>query len=793
MSALSGYAVTPQKGFAQVLLLLFLLAGIGVGTYIVQNRTNFLPRADCNPGIDNDCDTGGGSEEGDPQGQEDAEKKEEQQDLERGAREAGKSVDEYKKDDCKANPGKSGCDKILKNDDKSNEGKDKESSDSTNPNDACKNSPDRDKCEKEKKSDAGCGDEKTYCDGGTKIYKHGGYWDGSKCVYDFVDTHESCTGQKDGSLSNQDNGKNSELYAMSIQCEDITYCDDGKAYHKTPTGTDDGKCQYDIKPNNSKDCTGKKDGAVVDTGKSKRLSTDPKNSLTPDDIQVKTDKFRAEGKAELDKARVHYRDTHGFNYDATKDEDTNITACREKMLDPANTAKDKDPEKCAAIIKNLKNISRAQDEFDIMAKISDCSGLSEDACKALKQAAFDNARLRYLTAMCDAVESDVQKTNCVLDVGDSQNLLKVKVCTDGGTTCEEADKRVLIGCSSDTSRQNYDFECEKILNYRATDGSIKELPLYAKKQLQEAYCKSEADKQTQFCKDPEKPIYSLSDLPSGLRGGLNASCTIRGLSCIAAGQTTSGPTSSIDTSKIRSEIISANKGKDKQEIASLVAAEVIQRGGSKEAAVGAATDAVKDLGGSVEEQIAASITAAKQVYGASDMSSVAGSGIHTALDRGLSCDAAKASVNKSIPSVPESSYANDSLYKEKCTSGTSGNKGPLTDAQLRDLAAKAGQAADNTNGSITDKAAAAAKVFKDGGADTDTVVQAAVNTILASIVRSKSKYNEPVDRPIDIEKSKTDSRVALKRVGLTDTQITDSYKRVNSKLLTTQQIRNNGR
>lgn len=107
------FTLHSSRGFAQVILLLFLLAGIGIGTYIVQNRTSFLPRADCNPGIDNNCDTGGGSEDN-AQAEKEAQQKQEQQDLEKGAREAGKSVEEYKVDDCKANPGKSGCDEILK-------------------------------------------------------------------------------------------------------------------------------------------------------------------------------------------------------------------------------------------------------------------------------------------------------------------------------------------------------------------------------------------------------------------------------------------------------------------------------------------------------------------------------------------------------------------------------------------------------------------------------------------------------------------------------------------------------
>lgn len=549
-----------QRGIAQIVLLLFLLAGIGVGTVVVQNRTNLIPHAQCDPEGDRDC----GEESTDEQA---AQQKQEQDDLERGAQQAGKTVEEYKVDDCKSNPGKSGCSDILERDRQrssgqtgsSGGGSGGEEHDSTNASDACRDDrrnpgESREDCEKRKagaattqeEKDAACGDNKTYCDGGVKIYKTGGYWDGSKCVYDFVDTKESCAGQKDGSLSNQDNARNASLYDNSIQCAEITRCQGGRAVRGTPEGLTNGQCRYQYSEVASVDCSGKTDGSIVSTNAGKRYSVDPSKSLTPDDVLVRTDRFKTEGKQELDNSRLKIRDDYGI--EANKSAEKNLEDCQ---------AKGHSDEKCKQMMNNLENIVRAQNEFDKFATI-DCSKETDQAkCQVIKQAAFDNAKLRYRTAMCDAVESNIKGANCVTDAGDSQNLIKVKICADGTTTCEGAEKRVLVGCSSKESNEK--GECEKILNYRSGDGSIKELPDDAKKQLHEQHCgasASEADKQTSFCKDPLQPFYSLSDLPSGLKGGLNGACTATQLGCIgagAAGTSAGSPGSSIPAGQLGSD------------------------------------------------------------------------------------------------------------------------------------------------------------------------------------------------------------------------------------------------
>lgn len=63
-----------QAGFAHIFLILFLLAGLTVAVYLVQNKTNILPKADepkivCNEvpdmpsGLNGDCARGSGTAE----------------------------------------------------------------------------------------------------------------------------------------------------------------------------------------------------------------------------------------------------------------------------------------------------------------------------------------------------------------------------------------------------------------------------------------------------------------------------------------------------------------------------------------------------------------------------------------------------------------------------------------------------------------------------------------------------------------------------------------------------------
>lgn len=380
-----------QRGIAQVLLLLFLLAGIAVGTVIIQNRTNFLPRAqDCNPGIDNNCNTGGGSEFGDPGAEQAAAQRQEQADLEKGAREAGKSVDDYRVNDCKANPGKPGCSEILKRADTTSDGQsfDTQSDETKNRFSAI------------------------FCGG----------------------------------------NPNANCAAAKAQW----------AKEHTTEVANGGKSTTEEQRQKQQEEAANRNKATLDASR---------KSLDPDGV------YKNEGAGAY------------------------VAKCVESG---------KSPEECDNRKKVLEEIIKAQEAHDYAVTTKFDNPVTQDA-------AYTQAKLLARAANCDAVAADIRGSNCVLDLGDTQNII---TASDG--------KRVFIGCSikdTDPKRTNEQGSCRKVLNYRGEDGKIHELSSDEAKAL---LC----PKDPANCSIDPGAIYDMAQIPTELRKSAQDLCLAAKIGCL---------------------------------------------------------------------------------------------------------------------------------------------------------------------------------------------------------------------------------------------------------------------
>lgn len=351
---------TAQQGIAQILVLLLLVAGIGLGTYLVQQKTHILPFADCNPGIDNDCDSGGGSdqeqadqsENGGPKSDEQlAEEKQHEQDLEKGAREAGKTLDEYKVDDCKKNPGNPNCDQILKND-------------------AAKQS-------------AAAG-----ADSG-----NGGDSSGKKTC---SNTNRSVTSTNIRSENGQcwDGLSNEEQNAFIAK-----YCTPLGKVGRCNEAKEGWMAEADARCREEGTCAGNE-------------SNRPK---TEEEIIAAQIRAGGESKAQIDANRKSVDPQEVFSAerdDINPDEPTqsNLYICIQAYGPDAD---------CKTKVAVFRGLVTAQQAYDN----ANTSGLSGPSLIAK----LDEAKLLGRSANCDAVAAGVKGANCVLDVGDRQNIITAKV------------------------------------------------------------------------------------------------------------------------------------------------------------------------------------------------------------------------------------------------------------------------------------------------------------------------------------------------------------------------------
>lgn len=354
-----------QQGFAQLAIILILLAGVGLGTYLVQQRTNILPFAQ------NSCEIGEDGETVCTQDDSINPPEPEQKEGDSG----GQNPDKGPADD---QPGCTGPDcgekikevteriktcrdgggKWLGN---SCEGGTAEDTNGKFPSDgkieglkncdATGNSDsEKSNCQTENeritsKNNETCGkDQVTYCDGGQAIRKTGGYFDSAagKCVFAFYDVNDKdgqCSGAKDGNVVKEDAREaaaRDELFALQqrsndadAKCQSVTYCEaDGTLTRKlSQASSTSGNCIETFqKIEDSSSC--KKDGknlaagTVIENGDEtkrsysnyyKQVQVGELNTLTGDaekgldkitnaDVKARVTQALAEAKALLQKA-----------------------------------------------------------------------------------------------------------------------------------------------------------------------------------------------------------------------------------------------------------------------------------------------------------------------------------------------------------------------------------------------------------------------------------------------------------------------------------------------------------
>lgn len=359
-----------QSGIAQILVVLLLVAGVGLGTYLVSQRTNLLPKAEeCNPGIDNDCS----SEETTPEEQA-AQQKEEQQNLERGAQEAGKPLEEYRVDDCKANPGKQGCKEILERASSSQGRQGTGTQGQNTPGDSTATP----ECENF-----------TYCGGnGTKVRK----------ISVYNDTEKTCS-------------KPIEL-ASDEPC--------GKKPQRDASGNikrgSEGEILYteeDFKP-----------GEVIaglreDNTLANRARIEAQNTQ------------RAQDKQALDEARAKL-DPNGGILNAQNSEDR-LKACNSVAIEKASDSSPVQQSECDRIYETVKSIAEAQKRFDEQSlRYQECQS-TDQTCQVLNDASHKLAIQAYRSAMFEGISNGTIAGACVkADMGDADNLREGRPATGGG-------------------------------------------------------------------------------------------------------------------------------------------------------------------------------------------------------------------------------------------------------------------------------------------------------------------------------------------------------------------------
>lgn len=287
-----------SNGFAPIAVLLLLVIGIGVSTFVVQNRTNFSPKA-AERGY---CEGGYrfvGSDEGDNAGDDSQWVKDESCDEEEeeddNLKTIGDCKEEQKDDECydgvyihKIYQNCEGTYRRVKTDKKCDGSTDPiENSDKSEED--CKKAGGswRDnRCftpsnPKPAQGEQKCEDDITYCDSGKAIRKHGGYWDGNKCIYDFYNIEE-----KNSECTPAKNAKNGDVVSVSEEeekkydaereserqikdaksCDAITYCDKGKKIRKYGVYDEEKKKCDDRFEQTDQDCPKDKDGKNLPDG-----------------------------------------------------------------------------------------------------------------------------------------------------------------------------------------------------------------------------------------------------------------------------------------------------------------------------------------------------------------------------------------------------------------------------------------------------------------------------------------------------------------------------------------------
>lgn len=218
-----------QKGLAPIALIIMLLAGVALGTYLVQNRTNLLPKA-CE--LDSEGQCSGGSEEPDDD--------EGNSDNGNGNREGTSGDGSGGDNPDKGSTGSGGCPEwaipvdggcrdTRLNDQTSGGQPNLGDEEGLSPSkgqttelkncDAIVNSDSaRTICESEnvkissKNNDVCARDKVTYCDSSKAIRKTGGYFDGKNCVFDFYEISE-----KNSECSSDKGAKDGNVVSISAQ------------------------------------------------------------------------------------------------------------------------------------------------------------------------------------------------------------------------------------------------------------------------------------------------------------------------------------------------------------------------------------------------------------------------------------------------------------------------------------------------------------------------------------------------------------------------------------------------
>src|SRR3989344_4532001 len=308
-----------QKGIAHIALLLFLIGGIAVGTYLVQNNTDLFPRAACddegNCSDDEPADEDDSGDDGDDEDdtdEQEADRKAEDERIKQIEEERKQEEDEMKQrdeelkdksdnseEDCGNAGGRwkdgrcftgSSSNDDGKNDEEEREKVDQEAKeimeeqggplkeekpDEEDKRPAEVKAKDKD-CEKE---------ETTYCHGGKAIRKHGGYsTNGKDCAFafdEFEGKDSACSGAQDGDVVDVskeeqeafDKFKEEEakINGKSVACQSVVYCHGQKAYRSVKTFNEEtGQCtDAQVSSNSSldKECADvpdKDNGKVID-------------------------------------------------------------------------------------------------------------------------------------------------------------------------------------------------------------------------------------------------------------------------------------------------------------------------------------------------------------------------------------------------------------------------------------------------------------------------------------------------------------------------------------------------
>ncbi len=423
-----------EAGIAHLAVLLLLLAGIGLGTYLVQNRTQLFPQAEClKYEDDGSCSVEGPDGDDQRDQTDDGDQGDDMRECSDGSRVGPEEQCPEPQDNDQ--PGCSGPDCGEKINQVTEQIKNCRDGGGTWTGYECKPGTGTPLSQEETQKNIKCAsDTVTYCDSGSAIRKTGGYFDPSKgqngeCVFDFFNVRE-----KDSECDPAKGAFNGAVVSMTTEesklvdqqrasgqrssdsvCPSETVCKAGKRVivYRTEKEGAPGCNQKEYPTESTQGCAGKAEGTKI----AGDAQADTERKLYEQGQQ------RIDLKNEIDKARLAY------------DKDGKLDAS-----DPLT----------AGFIRAQELLNTARTEYD---KCFTAGGVKQDACTGTAEIANAQAVMAARLSLIEAAAKGVPNIRVKADLavgGATNTLMEARPSTGGGSK-----SRVFLVTDSTGKKVNY--------------------------------------------------------------------------------------------------------------------------------------------------------------------------------------------------------------------------------------------------------------------------------------------------------------------------------------------------